>query len=69
MITVAAAIDADALRIRHEFLEIPALRLTVAQAARLLAIRSDHAAAMLEALEETGFLIRTSSGAYRRTQT
>ena len=68
MITVADAINADALRIRHEFLEMPALRLTVAQTTQLLAIRSDHAAAMLEALEEDGFLVRTSSGAYRRAQ-
>jgi Mn-dependent DtxR family transcriptional regulator len=68
MIAVADAIDADALRIRHEFLETPALWLTVAQAARLLDVRPDHAAAMLEALEEDGFLMRTPGGDYRRAQ-
>ena len=68
MITFTDAIDADALRIRHEFLEMPALKLSVAQTARLLAIRAEHAAAMLEALEEDGFLMHTSSGDYRRAQ-
>ena len=34
MVTFADAIDADALRIRHEFLEMPGLVLTVAQTAR-----------------------------------
>jgi predicted transcriptional regulator of viral defense system len=68
MVTVTDPIDADALRIRHEFLEMPALWLTVAQAARLLEIRSDRAAATLEALEEDGFLMRTSNGAYRRAR-
>jgi predicted transcriptional regulator of viral defense system len=68
MITVTDAIAADALRIRHEFVEMPALRLTVAQAARLLEIRSERAAATLEALEEDGFLMRTPSGVYRRAQ-
>jgi hypothetical protein len=68
MIAVTDAMAQDALRIRHEFLEMPALRLTVAQAACLLEIRAGRAAATLEALEEDGFLMRMSSGAYRRSQ-
>jgi hypothetical protein len=68
MITITDAIDADALRIRHRFLEMPALWLTVPQAAQLLEIRPDRAAATLEGLEEDGFLMRTSSGAYRRAE-
>jgi predicted transcriptional regulator of viral defense system len=68
MITFTDAIDADVLRIRHEFLELPALRLTVDQTARLLEIRSDHAAAMLATLEDEGFLMRTPRGDYRRAQ-
>ena len=68
MITGTDASDADALRIRYEFLEMPALWLTVEQAARLLEIRSDRAATTLAALEHDGFLMRTSIGAYRRAQ-
>jgi hypothetical protein len=68
MITIASPVDADSLRLRHEFLAAPALCLTVAQTARLLGIRVDHAAAILTLFEEEGWLIRTSAGLYRRSE-
>jgi hypothetical protein len=66
MVVFADAIDADVLRIRHEFLEMPGLVLTVAQTARLYDLSAAHAKALLDALEGDGFLIGGSSGAYRR---
>jgi hypothetical protein len=68
MIAVAHAVDLDALRLRHEFLSMPALVLSAPQAARLLNIRTDRAAAILAGLEEEGWLIRSSSGLYRRSE-
>ena len=66
MIVIADAIDADVLRIRHEFLQTPGLVLTVAQTAALYALSTAHAATLLETLEGEGFLVRDSSGAFRR---
>jgi len=66
MIAIAEPVDADALRLRHEFLETPALRLTAAQAARLFGVSLAHASAMLSALEHEAFLIRLGDGTYRR---
>jgi hypothetical protein len=66
MIAVSAPIDADTLRIRHEFLAMPGMCLPVPQAARLLGVSLNHAAEMLDVLEEEGFLIRTPDGQYRR---
>jgi len=66
MIALADAIDADVLRIRHEFLEMPGLVLTVAQTARLYALSTAHAKTLLEALESEGFLASGPNGAYRR---
>lgn len=66
MIAFADAIDADVLRIRHEFLEMPGLVLTVAQTARLYALSTAHARALLEALEADGFLAGGPNGVYRR---
>ena len=68
MMTVSLPTDADALRIRHEFVALPGMCLAVPQAARLLGVSSDHAADMLEALEEEGFLIHTADGQYRRAE-
>jgi hypothetical protein len=51
MIVIGDAIDADALRIRHEFLAMPGLVLTVAQTARLHALSTAHAKTLLETLE------------------
>ena len=67
MIAIADAIDADSLRVRHEFLEMPGLVLTVAQTARLYALSTAHAKALLDALEGEGFLVSGPNGAYRRS--
>lgn len=45
-------------RARAEFTEMPGLRLTLAQAARLWALDAATAAAMLAALVCTGFLMK-----------
>ena len=68
MNTNPRTLDTDALRLRHEFLEFPMLCLTVAQVARLLDIRLERAAAILASLEEDGWLVRTASGLYRRSE-
>lgn len=67
MIAFADAIDADVLRIRYEFLEMPGLVLTVAQTARLYAVSTAHAKTLLETLEAEGFLVSGPTGAYRRS--
>ena len=67
MIAFADAIDADVLRIRYEFLEMPGLVLTVAQTARLYAVSTAHAKTQLETLEAEGFLVSGPTGAYRRS--
>jgi hypothetical protein len=67
MLAFAAAIDADTLRIRHEFLEMPGLVLTVAQTARLYALSTAHAKALLDALVAEGFLVGGPDSAYRRS--
>ena len=66
MIVHADAIDADALRLRHEFLEVPGLVLTVAQTARLYGLSTARAKALLDELEGEGFLMHRSD-AYRRS--
>jgi Fic family protein len=66
MISVDTAIDRDVLRLRHDFLEMPALVLTAAQTARLHALSMAHATALLETLEAEGFLVRIPNGGYRR---
>jgi hypothetical protein len=68
MFAVAAPIDADTLRMRHEFLAMPGMCLAVPQAARLLGISLSHAADMLDVMEQEGFLIHTADGQYRRAQ-
>jgi len=66
MIAVAAPIEADVLRLRHEFLSMPALTLTVPQVARLLGVRTEYAAELLTALTQDRLLTRAETGAYRR---
>lgn len=53
-------------RIRGEFLEMPGLRLTLDQARRLWALDEDTCARLLEALTQTGFLVRSRHGTYMR---
>ena len=51
-------------RIRSEFLEMPGLRLTPAQAARLWALDRPTSDRVLGDLTSAGFLVRTRAGAY-----
>lgn len=53
-------------RVRGEYLEMPGLQLTLAQAARLWGLDRRLALALLEALVETGFLVRKGDGRYGR---
>ena len=66
MITIAEPIDADALRIRHEFLALPGLTVSVDSCSRLLNLPHRHAKVILKSLVEDGFLERTIDGRYVR---
>jgi hypothetical protein len=66
MITVAEPIDADNLRVRHEFLVAPGLRLFPEDVAQLFGLPVYHAKAILESLVFERFLARSSDGAYVR---
>ena len=52
-------------RIRAEYREVPALRLTIAQAARFWGIDVARCADALDQLCAVGFLMRTPDGHYR----
>jgi hypothetical protein len=65
MIALASPVDADTLRLRHIFLTTPALVLSVPQVARLLDVRPDHAAVLLDGLEAEGWLMHRADGQYR----
>jgi len=67
MITIADAIDRDALRIRSEYLDTPGLALTATQTACRHALSTGHARALLEALVADGFLTSGRDGVYRRS--
>ena len=54
------------LRVRSEFLEMPGLRLTPAQAARLWALDRSTSELILDGLTAAGFLLRNREGAYLR---
>ena len=53
-------------RVRSEFLEMPGLRLTPAQAARLWALDRATSERILDGLTAAGFLARNREGAYVR---
>jgi hypothetical protein len=53
-------------RVQGEFLEMPGLRLTHAQARRLWGLDSESCEALLRALIDSKFLFRTRDGAYMR---
>jgi hypothetical protein len=53
-------------RVRNEFLEMPGLRLTPPQAARLWALDRGTSDRILEGLTAAGFLLRNREGAYLR---
>jgi hypothetical protein len=55
-----------ARRIRNEYLEMPGLSLTLGQAERMWQLRHRECEDLLGALVESGFLTRTSGGAFVR---
>jgi len=65
MLLAADPIDANVLRLRHEFLALPGLRLTVPQIARMLDVRVTQAETTVSTLVEEGFLIRAADGVCR----
>jgi len=66
MITLAEPIDLDALRIRHEFLTVPDLRLSADTVASLLNVSPHHARQALESLVRERFLVRMLDDRYSR---
>ncbi len=56
------------LRVQGEFLEMPGLRVTEAQARRLWGLDAATCSTLLSALIEAGFLFRTPDGAFVRTE-
>lgn len=65
--TSSAPIDDLLRRIQGEYLEMPGLRLTVAQAQRMWQLSSTECEALLAALVDSGFLIQMPGGAFIRT--
>ena len=56
-------------RVKGEFLEMPGLRLTEAQARRLWGLEAGVCSALLKSLVESNFLFRTRDGAFMRVDT
>jgi hypothetical protein len=67
MITVAEPIDADTLRVRHEFLTQPDLCMSADVVAAMLGVPQRHASIILESLVFERFLARTANGQYIRS--
>jgi hypothetical protein len=63
---VGAATDPILLRIRAEYLEMPGLRLTSAQAQRLWGLDAETCQRFLEVLTGETFLDRKANGTYAR---
>lgn len=59
-------IDQMLQRIQGEFIEMPGLRLTAEQAQRLWGLEQGICSALLTALVDAGFLVRTRDGAFVR---
>lgn len=55
-------------RVQGEFLEMPGLRLTQAQARRLWGLDASSCEALLAALVDANFLFRTRDGAFMRVE-
>lgn len=62
----ALAFQALVERVRSEFLEMPGLRLTLPQAARLWGLDLTSCEAVVDVLVERAFLHRTASGIVAR---
>jgi hypothetical protein len=65
---IRAIEDALLRRVQGEFLEMPGLRLTQAQAQRLWGLDAASSATLLAALVEAQFLFRTRNGAFMRVE-
>jgi hypothetical protein len=63
---VGVAIEPVLLRIRAEYLEMPGLRLTRAQAQRLWGLDAETCLRFLEQLTSERFLDRSANGTYAR---
>jgi hypothetical protein len=59
--------DDDLRRVRGEYIEMPGLRLTTAQAQRLWGLDRASCDALLRALVDSKFLLRTRDGAFVRS--
>jgi len=69
MMSEPARTTEDVLRrIQGEFLEMPGLRLTSAQARRLWGLEESLCSALLGALVDARFLFRTRDGAFVRVE-
>ena len=56
-------------RVQGEFMEMPGLRLTEAQARRLWALDEPSCSALLRALVDASFLFKTRDGSFMRVET
>jgi hypothetical protein len=64
----ALTMDDVLCRVQGEFLEMPGLRLTEAQARRMWGLDAASCGMLLEALVEAKFLFRTRDGAFMRVE-
>ena len=64
--TSTAGMSALLVRVQSEYLEMPGLKLTEAQAGRLWGLEGDTCRAVLATLVRRGFLRRATNGAYVR---
>ncbi len=69
MIALAEPIDADLLRVRHQYLTDSDLKLSAADIVAQLQVQPRHALRMLESLVVEGFLSRDHDGRYVRVYT
>ena len=63
----AVSIDEALRRVQADYLEMPGLKLTGAQAQRLWSMDSETCGMVLDALVNGSFLVRTRDGAYIRS--
>ncbi len=66
MFTQTARVEEALRRIKSEFVEMPGLRLTSAQAQRLWGLESEFCESILGALVDAKFLLRTGDGVFVR---
>lgn len=66
MFTQTARVEEALRRIKSEFVEMPGLRLTATQAQRLWGLESEFCDAILGALVDARFLLKTGDGTFVR---